>query len=62
MWQNYLMIKLSFQKQFEESGEKPETMTQKDAAMFPLISSAALFGLYIFFQVNLKSSNSFHEK
>ncbi|KAG1681865.1 Minor histocompatibility antigen H13 [Nymphon striatum] len=34
-----------------ESGEKPETMTKKDAAMFPLIASAALFGLYIFFRV-----------
>ena len=27
-------------------------MTQKDAAMFPIIASAALFGLYVFFQVN----------
>lgn len=27
-------------------------MTQKDAAMFPIIASAALFGLYIFFQVS----------
>ncbi|PSN50953.1 Minor histocompatibility antigen H13 [Blattella germanica] len=33
-----------------ESGEKPETMSHKDAAMFPIIASAALFGLYIFFQ------------
>jgi minor histocompatibility antigen H13 len=32
------------------TGEKPETMTQKDAAMFPLIASCALFGLYLFFQ------------
>ncbi|RZF32948.1 hypothetical protein LSTR_LSTR000818 [Laodelphax striatellus] len=37
-------------KEQKESGEKPDTMTQKDAAMFPLIASAALFGLYIFFQ------------
>ncbi|XP_014207130.1 minor histocompatibility antigen H13 [Copidosoma floridanum] len=36
---------------FEISGEKPETMSRKDAAMFPLISSVALFGLYIFFQL-----------
>jgi len=35
----------------ERTGEKPETMTQKDAAMFPIIASCALFGLYIFFQV-----------
>ena len=26
-------------------------MTQKDAAMFPIIASCALFGLYVFFQV-----------
>ncbi|KAJ8686199.1 hypothetical protein QAD02_021993 [Eretmocerus hayati] len=39
------------QKHFETSGEKPETMSRKDAAMFPLISSVALFGLYIFFQI-----------
>lgn len=38
---------------FQESGEKPETMTHKDAAMFPLIASGALLGLYIFFQVNI---------
>jgi len=35
----------------EKTGEKPETMTQKDAMMFPIIASCALFGLYIFFQV-----------
>lgn len=34
----------------EKTGEKPETMTQKDAAMFPIIASCALFGLYLFFQ------------
>ncbi|KAL1110409.1 hypothetical protein AAG570_007940 [Ranatra chinensis] len=40
------------QKQLHKvSGEKPETMTQKDAAMFPFIASAALFGLYIFFMI-----------
>jgi len=44
----------SHKEQLEASattGEKPETMTQKDAAMFPIIASCALFGLYIFFQV-----------
>jgi len=35
----------------EKTGEKPETMTQKDAMMFPIIASCALFGLYIVFQV-----------
>lgn len=31
----------------EKTGEAPETMTDKDAAMFPLIASCALFGFYI---------------
>lgn len=35
----------------QDGGERPETMSHKDAAMFPLIASCALFGLYIFFQV-----------
>jgi len=35
----------------QESGEQPESMSSKDAAMFPLIASATLFGLYLFFQV-----------
>uniref|UniRef100_T1I048 Signal peptide peptidase n=3 Tax=Rhodnius TaxID=13248 RepID=T1I048_RHOPR len=39
---------IQFQK---ESGEMLETMSHKDAAMFPFIASAALFGLYIFFQI-----------
>ena len=38
-------------KQGEKTGEKPETMTQKEAAMFPIIASCALFGLYLFFQI-----------
>jgi len=36
-------------KQGEKTGEKPETMTQKDAYMFPVIASCALFGLYLVF-------------
>jgi len=40
----------------DRTGEKPETMTQKDAAMFPIIASCALFGLYIFFQVFSKEN------
>jgi minor histocompatibility antigen H13 len=39
------------QRHFEVSGEKPETMSQREAAMFPIISSGALFGLYLFFQI-----------
>lgn len=33
------------------SGEKADIMTSKDALMFPIIASCALFGLYIFFQI-----------
>ena len=36
---------------FQASGEKPERMSNKDAAMFPIIASCTLFGIYIFFQV-----------
>merc|ERR550519_1557327 len=39
-----------------KTGESPETMTQKDAMMFPVIASCALFGLYIFFQIFSKES------
>ncbi|XP_011308264.1 minor histocompatibility antigen H13 [Fopius arisanus] len=39
------------QQKFETSGKKPETMTHRDAAMFPLISSCALFGLYVILQI-----------
>jgi len=35
----------------ERTGERPETMTQKDAMMFPIIASCALFGLYIIFNI-----------
>lgn len=38
-------------KEQKESGEKPDTMTSRDAAMFPLIASGALLGLYIFFKL-----------
>jgi len=44
----------SHREQSDESkrtGEAPETMTRRDAMMFPLIASCALFGLYVFFQV-----------
>jgi minor histocompatibility antigen H13 len=37
----------------QESGEQPETMSHTDAAMFPIIASAALFALYVFFQVRV---------
>merc|ERR1711944_228830 len=38
-------------RQGEKTGEKPETMTQKDAYMFPIIASCALFGLYMVFKI-----------
>lgn len=38
------------QKQ-KDSGEKAETMSKKDAAMFPFIASGALVGLYVFFKL-----------
>jgi len=42
---------VAFNKKQKESGEKIESMSKKDAAMFPLIASCALFGLYIFFKI-----------
>jgi len=39
------------QQQQRASGEAIDTMTSKDAAMFPIIASCALFGLYIVFTV-----------
>jgi len=38
-------------KRQKESGEKIESMSKKDAAMFPIIASCTLFGLYIFFKI-----------
>ena len=35
----------------QDSGEKTEKIMAKDAAMFPLFASAALFGLYLVFRV-----------
>ncbi|KAK3777720.1 hypothetical protein RRG08_021830 [Elysia crispata] len=42
---------VTFHKEQKDSGEKPETMSTKDAAMFPLIASCALFGIYILFKL-----------
>jgi len=39
------------QQQQRASGEAIDTMTSRDAAMFPIIASCALFGLYIVFTV-----------
>lgn len=37
---------------FQIKKEVPESMTEKDAMMFPVIASGALFTLYIVFRVN----------
>lgn len=42
---------VKFHKEQKDNGDKPETMSSKDAAMFPIIASCALFGLYVFFQI-----------
>ncbi|XP_022665534.1 minor histocompatibility antigen H13-like [Varroa destructor] len=39
------------QKSSKESGEQTETMSTKDAMMFPLVASGALFGLYVIFKI-----------
>lgn len=39
---------------FQAAGEKVDTMTSKDAALFPIIASCALFGLYIVFTVMMQ--------
>ncbi|CAH2042719.1 unnamed protein product, partial [Iphiclides podalirius] len=41
---------VKYLKEQKESGERTETMSNKDALMFPLIASCALFALYVFFQ------------
>lgn len=38
-------------KEKKESGQQQDTMSQADAALFPIIASTALFCLYIVFQV-----------
>lgn len=38
-------------KDSKDSNEKPEMMTGRDAAMFPLIASASLFGIYLVFKI-----------
>ncbi|XP_030838960.1 minor histocompatibility antigen H13 [Strongylocentrotus purpuratus] len=40
-----------FQKEQRENGDTPEIMSDKDAAMFPIIASATLFGIYVVFQI-----------
>ncbi|XP_063701691.1 minor histocompatibility antigen H13 [Culicoides brevitarsis] len=42
---------VKYQTKQKESNEKPETMTSKDAMMFPLIASCSLFGIYLVFKI-----------
>lgn len=35
----------------KRNGETPESMTSKDAAMFPIVASCTLLGLYVFFKI-----------
>ncbi|XP_011557841.3 minor histocompatibility antigen H13 isoform X1 [Plutella xylostella] len=42
---------VKYLKEQKDAGERAETMSNKDALMFPLIASCALFGLYVFFQI-----------
>uniref|UniRef100_A0A182IJ78 Signal peptide peptidase n=1 Tax=Anopheles atroparvus TaxID=41427 RepID=A0A182IJ78_ANOAO len=44
---------------FEKTGEKPDTMSSKDAMMFPIMASCALFGLYMFFKIFSKDNINF---
>ncbi|OAD52974.1 Minor histocompatibility antigen H13 [Eufriesea mexicana] len=39
------------QQQYKKSGEQPEIMSRKDAAIFPFISSVTLFGLYVIYKI-----------
>merc|ERR1712127_204360 len=39
------------QKNQKESGEEVETMSTKDAMMFPLVASCTLFGIYMVFKI-----------
>uniref|UniRef100_A0A182JZN1 Signal peptide peptidase n=1 Tax=Anopheles christyi TaxID=43041 RepID=A0A182JZN1_9DIPT len=41
---------------FAKTGEKPDTMSSKDAMMFPIMASCALFGLYMFFKIFSKEN------
>ncbi|XP_015768338.1 PREDICTED: minor histocompatibility antigen H13-like, partial [Acropora digitifera] len=42
---------VKFLTEQKRNGETPESMTSRDAAMFPIIASVTLLGLYIFFKL-----------
>ncbi|XP_067950284.1 minor histocompatibility antigen H13-like [Watersipora subatra] len=42
---------IKYHKKQQDSGEKVERMTGKDAALFPIIASCFLLGIYIIFQM-----------
>lgn len=37
----------------KESGQEIETMSTREAVLFPVIASVTLFGIYVVFQVNI---------
>lgn len=51
LFHNHNIMNYILQQQYKESGEQPETMSRKEAAMFPFISSFTLVGLYIVYKV-----------
>lgn len=55
MFASYVPLQTAFLK----TGEKPDTMTSKDAMMFPIMASCALFGLYMFFKIFSKDNINF---
>ncbi|KAF7417370.1 hypothetical protein HZH68_000023 [Vespula germanica] len=42
------------QQHYKDNGEQPDTMSLKEAALFPLISSFTLFSLYILYKIFTK--------
>ena len=42
---------VTFREKQHETGEKPETITKRDAMKFPLIASGVLFGIYLVFKL-----------
>lgn len=56
LWTQHSSSGIWFLFMHQESGEKVERMTGKDAAMFPIIASGFLLGIYVIFKVSFFSS------
>lgn len=54
------MMRYTLQQQYKASGEQPDTMSRREAAMFPLISSVTLIGLYILYKVIIRLCENYH--